>query len=393
MLCLPLLFAFLASSVQAWGVEGHQIIAAISLPRLSDFAATQIKGLIGDWDYTRASTWADAVSRNDAYIWTKQLHYVDALDFPGAQCSYEDSRDCPDGRCVVGALTFFSKEVSCLLKDEKFMKRRSFLRNLAGNDNEDSIQLTAQSKRQRIVSMDEAFSSLPVTAARFDNLEDKTPTDESKIKPSAEKIANFDSIDTETSNTEKTNASRKTKQSNVFVETEFTIRRDAFKFILHFAGDIAQPLHVCNRERGGNNVQVAFGNRKVKLHSVWDTHIIRKRMAEFGGAEGYLAFLDSKLNDGVYKYQSINWISSQKSFMDTNSNGNSPLFVEWATESDRINCDTVWSAFDEDPKQDFAEKYYRDAVPFVDLQIVKAGVRLANLFNEIFDTCQVGVSV
>ena len=47
----------------------------------------------------------------------------------------------------------------------------------------------------------------------------------------------------------------------------------AFKFVLHFVGDLHQPLHAAdNQDRGGNCVPLALGGpRTVNLHSYWDT--------------------------------------------------------------------------------------------------------------------------
>jgi len=43
---------------------------------------------------------------------------------------------------------------------------------------------------------------------------------------------------------------------------------EALKFVVHFMGDITQPLHCSSWERGGNEIEVKFGNRKRNLHSV-----------------------------------------------------------------------------------------------------------------------------
>lgn len=47
----------------------------------------------------------------------------------------------------------------------------------------------------------------------------------------------------------------------------------ALKFLLHFVGDLHQPLHAAdNHDKGGNCVLIALeGSRTVNLHSYWDT--------------------------------------------------------------------------------------------------------------------------
>ncbi len=47
------------------------------------------------------------------------------------------------------------------------------------------------------------------------------------------------------------------------------------RLLIHFVGDIHQPLHVGRLEdRGGNNIKVSWFNNPSNLHQVWDTRII-----------------------------------------------------------------------------------------------------------------------
>jgi hypothetical protein len=50
----------------------------------------------------------------------------------------------------------------------------------------------------------------------------------------------------------------------------------ALKFLLHFVGDLHQPLHAAdNHDHGGNCVRLALGGpRTTNLHSYWDTIVI-----------------------------------------------------------------------------------------------------------------------
>jgi hypothetical protein len=59
-------------------------------------------------------------------------------------------------------------------------------------------------------------------------------------------------------------------------KTDPAERLMAFKFVLHFVGDLHQPLHAAdNQDRGGNCVPLSLGGpRTVNLHSYWDTVIV-----------------------------------------------------------------------------------------------------------------------
>jgi hypothetical protein len=59
--------------------------------------------------------------------------------------------------------------------------------------------------------------------------------------------------------------------------TPATERLLALKFLLHFVGDMHQPLHVSdNHDKGGNCVLLSLGGpRAVNLHGYWDTGVIQ----------------------------------------------------------------------------------------------------------------------
>jgi hypothetical protein len=52
-------------------------------------------------------------------------------------------------------------------------------------------------------------------------------------------------------------------------------RAKALKFLIHFVGDVHQPLHcIDNHDRGGNTVAVRLGRRRTNLHHLWDTLLV-----------------------------------------------------------------------------------------------------------------------
>lgn len=55
-------------------------------------------------------------------------------------------------------------------------------------------------------------------------------------------------------------------------------KEEALKLIIHFVGDIHQPLHVGRPDdRGGNSISVIFQGKKTNLHSLWDGGMIREQ--------------------------------------------------------------------------------------------------------------------
>ena len=50
----------------------------------------------------------------------------------------------------------------------------------------------------------------------------------------------------------------------------------ALKYLVHFVGDVHQPLHAGYADdKGGNTYQVRFDGRGTNLHAVWDSGLIR----------------------------------------------------------------------------------------------------------------------
>lgn len=158
-------------------------------------------------------------------------------------------------------------------------------------------------------------------------------------------------------------------------------RADAAKFIVHFIGDLAQPLHTCERARGGNDVSVKFGKKKSRLHAVWDGDMITKRLKEDfkGSFNKYLDYLytrSAQLNDP-------NLSACLDNVDYTNAEAMKDCVMSWSADSNAINCKAVWPAFDRDSSQDFSGDYYRDAIPIVENQIIKSGLRIAKFFNNL----------
>ena len=54
-----------------------------------------------------------------------------------------------------------------------------------------------------------------------------------------------------------------------------SLRSEALKWVVHFIGDIHQPLHAGDRgDRGGNDIKLTFLGRQSNLHSVWDSGLL-----------------------------------------------------------------------------------------------------------------------
>lgn len=120
---MGLVVAAYASAACSWGGDGHKIIAMLADAQLSPAARKEVNRLLAlepGATLASISTWADE-HRNPA---TAAWHYV---NFPRGDCSYQEERDCPDGKCVVAAI---NRQIEILKSPADVEKRLTALKYL-----------------------------------------------------------------------------------------------------------------------------------------------------------------------------------------------------------------------------------------------------------------------
>ncbi|KAM3154839.1 hypothetical protein ABEW05_004645 [Botrytis cinerea] len=148
----------------------------------------------------------------------------------------------------------------------------------------------------------------------------------------------------------------------------------AAKFIVHFVGDIHQPLHAENIDMGGNNIAVNWTGKDTNLHHVWDSSIPEKLVGGYSmsDAQDWANVLTSAIKNGIYQDQAKSWLSG----MDISD----PLTTAlgWATDSNAFICTTVMpDGADALQGKELSGEYYDTSVPVIQLQVARAGYRLA----------------
>lgn len=143
-------------------------------------------------------------------------------------------------------------------------------------------------------------------------------------------------------------------------------RQKALKYLVHFVGDLHQPLHAGqNHDRGGNDVKVDFLGQTVNpftkkpwnLHQVWDNGL-----------------LDQYASNAKQAVEQIDqYLASQNEAELANGS-----VIDWAMQSHDRARD---HAYRFGPDQRLDEQYLKQALPVVEAQLARAGVRLAHLLN------------
>ncbi|KAI9853200.1 MAG: hypothetical protein M1838_000056 [Thelocarpon superellum] len=157
-------------------------------------------------------------------------------------------------------------------------------------------------------------------------------------------------------------------------------RFEALKFVIHFVGDVHQPLHDENLDLGGNDVEVTFGGTKTNLHHIWDTNMLEKYTggSDIQTAQDWASKLTQSIQSGDYSSQAASWLSG----IDVTD----PITTSmgWASDSNAYVCSTVLpDGVDVLDGAELDGDYYTSAIPVFELQIAKAGYRLAAWLNLI----------
>lgn len=162
-------------------------------------------------------------------------------------------------------------------------------------------------------------------------------------------------------------------EANLYTKTKFTIqqlkkkqtplvqKKFYLKLLIHFVGDIHQPLHVGRKNTaGGNKIKVQWFNNQSNLHAVWDESLINYQQLSY---KDYAEVINHTT-------------SAQKKAWQNGS------IAEWMAESYLLSERLLSEIKDENPKLGYLYNY--DHVKIVNEQLVKGGVRLAGLLNDIF---------
>jgi len=139
-------------------------------------------------------------------------------------------------------------------------------------------------------------------------------------------------------------------------------------FMIHFVGDVHQPMHAgYATDRGGNSVNVKFFGKATNLHSLWDSGILDK----WGkGVNNAVAFLEELATSDPALVKMF------ESNMDP---------MSWGSESFADVKKVCYDFGSKDPVPDLGDAYYARALPIVQRRLLAAAVRLAKLVNSVLD--------
>ncbi|KAJ3098895.1 hypothetical protein HDU97_003670 [Phlyctochytrium planicorne] len=285
-------------SANAWGNLMHATTANLAWKLMKDTTRQQLvdRGFLkifGNTFVTSATNatntptqigsiavWADQ-HRSGDYAFAYNFHFADNEDDQPKSCSFDYSRDCPNGVCHVGAIANYTSQLEC-------------------NSGYDAATQT-----------------------------------------------------------------------------------QALEFIVHFMGDITQPLHNCGKLKGANDQKINWqGDSSKNLHGAWDYLIPEKNLNEnYGGdLEVYANYVIQKYQDRAAEFTSC-----------TDIHGGINCPTAWAVEANTFDCSVVWT---DDVYNSVSKKidlstsgYYDNVKDIAEIQVVKAGFRIAKWLDNLMDSC------
>lgn len=143
-------------------------------------------------------------------------------------------------------------------------------------------------------------------------------------------------------------------------------RVEALRFLVHFVGDIHQPLHAgYASDRGGNDIRVRWFGESTNLHTVWDEDLVEYQRLSF---TEWVRFFGHAEPGEIETWRRSN-------------------VYDWARES-RSMLPAVYDFGDSRSERSpyLGYDYIFKHADGVRLRLLQAGIRLSGMLNDIFAT-------
>ncbi len=132
------------------------------------------------------------------------------------------------------------------------------------------------------------------------------------------------------------------------------------KMLVHFIGDLHQPLHVgIGEDKGGNDFQVRWFNDGTNLHRVWDSQMINSFQMNYTELTANAKRLPKAEKAAIQSGDYMDWLYDSRALMED--------IYENTEVGEKLGYDYMYK--------------YMDTMRF---QLQKGGLRLATLLNDIF---------
>ncbi|MEL7238496.1 MAG: S1/P1 nuclease [Planctomycetota bacterium] len=149
-------------------------------------------------------------------------------------------------------------------------------------------------------------------------------------------------------------------------------RRQALMFLVHFVGDLHQPMHGGRaQDRGGNDIDITFYGRETNLHRIWDSSILQ---AHDGSPWPVKA---ERLHGAISDNHRLAWLA------DFHEEDMLATAGRWAYESHMLAERFAYGLVDSGDS--LSANYVTATIGVSELRLLQGGVRLAAVLETAFD--------
>jgi hypothetical protein len=163
----------------------------------------------------------------------------------------------------------------------------------------------------------------------------------------------------------------------ILADTRIPLRERvmALAFLVHFMGDLHQPMHAGDHDDlGGNRVQVSYGviGGRTNLHTVWDGYLADRGISNPPGEPvGILSQLTAEDHAAMPLGTITDW--SRENWEASREFAYGSIFADPCAERPR-----------DAPRPVITEAIVERLIPVVRRQVARGGLRLARLLDEAF---------
>lgn len=139
-------------------------------------------------------------------------------------------------------------------------------------------------------------------------------------------------------------------------------KAEAIKFLVHFVGDVHQPLHVGHvHDRGGNDVKINWFKEETNLHAVWDESLIDMQKLSY---TEIVEFINHPTKEEIKKWQEQD-------------------IKDWLKESIALRDSVYDIVKNKDQYKKYGEYLYNyKNIENLNHRMLQAGVRLAGVIEK-----------
>ena len=132
------------------------------------------------------------------------------------------------------------------------------------------------------------------------------------------------------------------------------------RLLIHFVGDIHQPMHTGRFEDlGGNKIQLTWFGQNTNLHRVWDSDLIDSQQLSYTEYSRSINFIDKNQLHSMQSQDVAQWVKDSYRISEK-------LYAKVG------NCDKL------------GFRYIYDNIDIANQQMLRGGIHLAALLNSIF---------